>query len=99
MEPEVKMPPRDNLHIPLALIIVAFFALASFLAVQLTRERGRLADLKPAQETAVQEGAKVRQQVESLSAKTAQLAEQGNANAKAIVEEFRRQGVVLKPGS
>ncbi len=93
------MPPRDPLHIPLALIIVAFFAMTAFQAVQLTHERSRLADLKVAQEPAMQEGMKLRQQLESLSAKTAQLAEGGNANAKAIVEEFRRQGVTLKPGS
>ena len=99
MDQETKAPETLPLHVPLALVILAFFGMASFQAVQLVRERGHLADLKLAQEPSVQEGAKLRQQLESLGAKTAQLAESGNANAKAIVEEFRRQGITLKPGS
>ena len=93
------MPEPARLHIPLALVILAFFGMVTFQAVQLVRERGHLADLKLAQEPSVQEGTKLRQQLESLGAKTAQLAESGNANAKAIVDDFRRQGVTLKPGS
>jgi hypothetical protein len=92
------MPEPTPLHAPLALVVLAFFVMVTFQAVELVRERGHLADLKLTQEGAMQEGAKLRQQLESLGAKTAQLADTGNANAKAIVEEFRRQGVTLKSG-
>ena len=93
------MPAPAPLHVPLTLAVLALFGMVTFQAVQLVRERGHLADLKLAQEPTVQDGVKLRQQLESLGAKTAQLAEAGNANAKAIVDEFRRQGVTLKPGS
>ncbi len=98
MDPETKMTEPPRLLVPLALVTLAFFVMVTFQAVQLVRERGHIADLKLAQEPTVQEGVKLRQQLESLGGRTAQLAEAGNANAKALVDEFRRQGITLKPG-
>ena len=86
-----------RLQIPLALVVLAFFLLVAFQAVQLVRERGNLAAIRTAQEPTIQEGTKVRQTLESLASKTAKLAEGGNANAKTILEELRRQGVTVKP--
>jgi hypothetical protein len=98
MDQETPMSEPSRLHIPLALVVLAFFIMAAFQTVQLIREHGHLADVKLAQEPTIQEGLKLRQQLESLGARTAQLADSGNANAKAIVDELRRQGVTLKPG-
>jgi hypothetical protein len=86
-----------RLQIPLALIVLAFFLLVAFQAVQLFRERSHLATLAAAQEPTVQEGMKVRQSLDSLAGKTAKLAEAGNPNAKAIIDELRRQGIAVKP--
>jgi hypothetical protein len=39
---------------------------------------------------------KLRQQLDSLAARTAQLAESDNAGAKAVIDEMRRQGITIK---
>jgi hypothetical protein len=54
-----------------------------------------LSQLQRSQEPAVQQGVKLRQRVEALAGGTAQFAADGNENAKAIVEEMKRQGVTL----
>jgi hypothetical protein len=87
----------DRLQIPLLLLTIAFFLMVGFQTVQLVRERGNLYDIQLGQETTVQESLKLRQQMESLATKTAQLAEGGNAGAKAIIEELRRLGITVKP--
>jgi hypothetical protein len=85
-----------RLAIPVTLVVVAFFIMVAFQTVQLVRERGHLGDIQLAQEPTVQEGTKLRQQLDSLGAKTAALADGGNANAKAIVEELRRNNIIVK---
>jgi hypothetical protein len=85
-----------RLAIPVTLVVVAFFIMTAFQTVQLVRERGHLGDIRLAQEPTVQEDTKLRQQLESLGAKTAALADGGNANAKAIVEELRRNNIIVK---
>src|SRR2546422_509212 len=64
----------QRLAIPVTLVVVAFFIMVAFQTVQLVRERGHLGDIRLAQEPTVQEGAKLRQQLDSLGAKTAALA-------------------------
>jgi hypothetical protein len=96
MEKDPAMTGNQRLATPLALIVVAFVIMVAFQTVQLVRERGHLGDLKLAQEPTVQEGLKLRQQLDSLGAKTAALADGGNANAKAIVEELRRNNIIVK---
>ena len=85
-----------RLAIPVTLVVVAFFIMTAFQTVQLVRERGHLGDISLAQEPTVQEGTKLRQQLDSLGAKTAALADGGNGNAKAIVEELRRNNIIVK---
>src|SRR5258708_29376045 len=87
----------DRLQIPLLLLAIAFFLMVGFQTVQLVRERGNLYEIQLGQETTVQESLKLRQQMESLASKTAQLADGGNAGAKAIIEELRRLGITVKP--
>ena len=45
----------------------------------------------------MQEAIKLRQQLETLAGKTAQLAGEGDEGAKAVVDEMKRQGVALGP--
>ncbi|MGB8275029.1 MAG: hypothetical protein WCF16_07130 [Alphaproteobacteria bacterium] len=80
----------------LALVTLALFLMVAFQTAQLFRERYNLAALREAQDPTVQEGMKLRQQFESLAAGTAQLADEGDAGAQAIVEAMRRQGINLK---
>lgn len=91
--------PHDfrRLQIPLGLVVLGFFIMVAFQSVQLVRERGHIIDTRAAQEPIVQEGMKLRQQLDSLASKTAQLADSGNAHAKAIIDDLRRQGITVKP--
>jgi hypothetical protein len=56
-----------------------------------------LADLRRSQEPTVQEATKLRQQLEALAGRTAQLAAEGNEGAKTVVDQMKRQGVTLSP--
>ena len=57
----------------------------------------RLAEQHRLQEPVVQEAIKLRQKLEQLAGKTAQLAADGDEGAKAIVEQMKRQGITLSP--
>jgi uncharacterized protein YoxC len=81
------------LQIPLLILVVAFGVLCVFQTVQLVSDREMLANLKLAQEPAVQEGSRIRQQLDSIFSKTNALANEGNANAKLAIEELRKQGI------
>jgi len=56
-----------------------------------------LSDLRRSQEPTIQEAIKVRQQLDSLARKTAQLAADGDEGAKSVVDQMKRQGVSLNP--
>jgi hypothetical protein len=86
----------ERLFLPLGLLVLGFVLMVGFQTVQLIRERGNLFELQLAQEPTVQEGAKLRQQLDSLAKKTAALADAGNISAKAVIEEMRRQGITIK---
>jgi hypothetical protein len=86
----------ERLFLPLGLLVLGFVLMVGFQTAQLIRERGNLFEIQLAQEPTVQEGGKLRQQLDSLAKKTAALADAGNANAKAVIEEMRRQGITIK---
>jgi hypothetical protein len=98
------MPPGDRNSraiggwwLPVLLMVVTFFALMAFETSYAVHDRGALADQRRAQEPIVQEGIKLRHQLETLAGKTAQLAADGDEGAKAVAEQLRRQGVTLTP--
>jgi len=84
-----------SLAVPLALVAVSLFLLMTFQTVQMIRDHGTLTNLRTSQETTVQESIKLRKQLETLAGKTAQLAADGDAGARTVVEQMRRQGVSL----
>ena len=86
-----------DLGLPLILVVVALFALMAFETGQAIHDRGALADLRRSQEPTVQEAIKVRQQLETLAGRTAQLATEGDEGAKTVVDQMKRQGVTLSP--
>jgi hypothetical protein len=47
------------------------------------------------QEPTVQQAIKLRQQLQTLAGKTAELAAAGDAGAKSVVDQLKRQGVTL----
>jgi len=48
-----------------------------------------------AQQPSIEQGAKLRQQLQNLAGKTAVLAAAGDAGAKSVVDQMRAQGVTL----
>lgn len=89
--------PITTLSIAVALVSAALFAFTAFQMFLLASAQDNLAKAYANQEQPYQEATKLRQRAEALAGRTAQLADSGNANAKAIVENFRRQGVEIKP--
>ena len=90
-------PPSPNLTLPVALGLIGLCIWAGFQTVQLVRERSVLHGLRTNLEAPVQESVKVRAQLDSIAKKTAELAAQGNAGAKTIVEELRKRGITINP--
>jgi hypothetical protein len=86
-----------GLGLPLILVVVSLFVLMAFETGEAIHDRGALAELRRSQETTVQEAIKVRQQLELLAGKTAELAAQGDEGAKTVVDQMKRQGVNLSP--
>jgi hypothetical protein len=86
-----------GLELPVILVVVALFVLMAFETFQAIHDRGALADLRRSQESTVQEAIKLRQQLETLAGRTAQLAAEGDEGAKTVVDQMKRQGVNLSP--
>jgi hypothetical protein len=85
----------SELPLPLILVVVALFVLMAFETGQAIHDRSALADLRRAQDPSVQQAVKLRQQLQTLAGQTAELAAAGDAAAKSIVDQMKRQGVTL----
>jgi hypothetical protein len=83
--------------LPVIIVVVSFFILMAFETGHTIRDRGALSDLRRSQEPTVQESIRLRQQLETLAAKTAQLAADGDEGAKTVADQMKRQGVTLTP--
>jgi cell division protein FtsB len=80
-----------------ALLAIALLLMTVLAATQLVAQYSTLADLRAAQQPSVAEVAKVRAQLDTLVTETTRLAASGNTNARAVVDEMRRQGITLRP--
>lgn len=92
-------PPRPlRWALPIGLAVAAVFATLIAVTLQLVDERARLRDLWQAQVAQMQQAVRFREQLQSLSAETARLADNGDAAAKKIVETMKQRGVTLTVG-
>jgi cell division protein FtsB len=85
--------------LPLALLTVAVVAWFGYQTVQLVGERSAQKKTLQDQEQVVQNAGKMRAQLDALAAETQRLADQGNPNAKLLVEELRRRGITINPNA
>jgi hypothetical protein len=83
--------------IPLVTLAASWAIWTVFQMVMLINEGGNLKTLRANQENTVQQANKLRAQLDSIAAKTAELAAAGNTNAQTIVNELRRRGVTINP--
>jgi hypothetical protein len=83
--------------LPLLIALIALAVLVLSQTFSLIRDRGILAAAHDGQNTAFGESERMRQQLEILAGKTAELARKGDADAKGIVAEFAKRGVNIVP--
>ena len=83
--------------LPVLIVAVSFFVLMAFETGYAIHDRDALAEQQRLQEPAVQEAIKLRQKLEGLAGKTAQLATDGDEGAKAVVDQMKRQGITMSP--
>ena len=83
--------------LPVVIVAVSFFVLMAFETGYTIHDRDALAEQQRLQEPAVQEAIKLRQKLEALAGKTAQLAADGDEGAKAVVDQMKRQGITMSP--
>ena len=90
---------RSDTWTAVALLTIAVVAWLSFQTVQQIRERSALQNVRTAQEAALERAQKIRAQFDTITKKTLELAQQGNAGATLIVDELARRGVTITPSS
>jgi hypothetical protein len=97
---EVVEPPapaeRRGSSLPLVLTIAALLLWFAFQSIQLVLERNNLITMRGNMEAPMQESQKMQGQLQALISKTAELANQGNAGAKAVVSELEKRGIPIQ---
>ncbi len=91
------IPEPGGWWLPVLIVVVSFFVLMAFETGYTIHDRDALEEQQRLQEPAVQEAVKLRQKLEGLAGKTAQLAADGDEGAKAVVDQMKRQGITLTP--
>lgn len=88
---------RPSPWLVVTFVTVAMVAWFAFQTYQLVRERGALQSVRVAQEPTIEQAQKLRAQLDAISRKTLELAQQGNSGAALIVEQLARRGVTINP--
>jgi hypothetical protein len=99
MMPEdiAERPVDRRLLLPVLLTALALIVLVALQTVQLVRDHSALSAFRTSQQANVDAGEKLRQQLQVLAGQTAELANGGDAAARDVVEEMRKQGFTLSP--
>ena len=96
--PEEPAPLRDKpSYLPFVLLLTALLVYFGFQTLQLASERSNLSAVKSNQEGSIQEAQKIQAQFNTLVSKTSELADQGHAGAKMVMEELLNRGVSAAP--
>ena len=85
--------------VPLLLGGLAVLGWLGFQAQQLYVERQALQTAYASQQQTVDNSAKLRASLDTLAADTQRLADAGNPNARALVDELKKRGVTINPAS
>jgi len=84
-----------ELPLPVVFVVVSLFVLMAFETGQAIHDRSALEELRHPQQATVQEAVKLRQQLQTLASKTAELAAAGDSGAKTVVDQMKRQHITL----
>jgi regulatory protein YycI of two-component signal transduction system YycFG len=84
-------------NLPFIITLLALTLYFGFQTLQLASDRSNLTAVKSNQEAAMQEAQKVQVQFKTLVTKTSQLADQGHAGARMVMEELQKRGIGFAP--
>lgn len=84
-------------NLPFIITLAALLVYFSFQSLSLLNERANLGAVKSNQDGALQEAQKVQAQFKTLVTKTGELADQGHAGAKMIMDGLQKQGIGFAP--
>jgi len=85
----VVTPPRQS-KLPFAITLAALLIFFGFQTLQLIAQRSELSAVKRSQEEALQASQKVHEQFNAVMTKLNELAKQGHAGAKAVLDNLQR---------
>lgn len=94
---ETKLPDAGAWKAPFIITLAALLLYFAFQMLQTIVERGNLGMMKANQEASIQEAQKIQAQFKTLISKTSELAKQGHAGAKMIMEGLQSQGLSVAP--
>jgi hypothetical protein len=89
------MTTRQAGGIALVLIVISVFLMVTFNTIGLVQERRSLSERHDLQDNPLRDAGKLQRQFEALGAGLTELAAAGDSSAKTIVDEMRREGVIL----
>jgi hypothetical protein len=89
------MTTRQAGGIALVLTVISVFLMVTFDTIGLVEERRSLSERRGLQDNPLREAAKLQRQFEAIGAGLTELAAAGDSNAKTVVDEMRREGVIL----
>jgi len=95
MQEDFADPRQPSVYIPLLIGLVALVGLLGFQAVELWQVRGALVAQRESQTTAIEASDKMRQQLITIASKTAELAQKGDPDAKAVVDAYAKRGLTF----
>ena len=88
---------EHSVYIPIVIGLVALVALLGFQGVELWGVRGALTTQREGQNAAIEASEKMRQQLATIASKTAELAQKGDPDAKAVVDAYAKRGLQFLP--
>ena len=88
---------EHSVYIPIVIGLFALVALLAFQAIELWQARGTLTTQRESQNPAIEASEKMRQQLATIASKTAELAQKGDPDAKAVVDAYAKRGLKFLP--
>jgi hypothetical protein len=86
-----------RLELPVGLIVAAFFLITAFQTERLVQEHSSLAALRTQQEATLEQADRIRARFQMVAGGVTKLAQSGNANAKAVLDQLQAQGITVRP--
>lgn len=85
--------------VPLLLTMIALLVWSGAQMLQLFSEHSTLKTILANQAAPFAASQKLRGQLDGIASGTQRLADQGNSNAKLVVDELRKRGITITPGT